>query len=156
MESTNHPLEGTMAAAPQNMSNHARYVPGYHFLLAALLLAILGSQIYYLAIRPSLGTALGLVLASALILMYFYMRAFAVRVQDRVIRLEERLRMTALLPAELQGRIPEFSAGQLVALRFASDAELPALARRVLDERIGDQKVIKGMITEWRGDDLRV
>lgn len=145
-----------MAAAPQNMSNHARYVPGYHFLLSALLLTILGSQIYFLAIRPSLGTALGMLLAVTLILMYFYMRAFATRVQDRVIRLEERLRMAALLSAELQARIPEFSPEQLVALRFASDAELPGLARRVLDERIGDQKVIKGMIKEWRGDYLRV
>ena len=145
-----------MATTPQNFSNHARYVPGYHFLLAALLLTLLGCQIYFLAIRPGLGTALGMLLAVTLILMYWYIRAFAVRVQDRVIRLEERLRMAALLSAELQARIPEFSAAQLVALRFASDAELPALARRVLDERIGDQKVIKGMIKEWRGDYLRV
>ncbi len=145
-----------MAVAPQNMSNHARYVPGYHFLLSALLLAILGWQLYYLAIRPSTGTALGLILAVALILMYWYMRVFAVTVQDRVIRLEERLRMAALLSAELQARIPEFSPGQLVALRFASDAELPALARRVLDERVEDPKAIKAMVKEWRGDFLRV
>ncbi|MEZ4412190.1 MAG: DUF6526 family protein [Gemmatimonadales bacterium] len=145
-----------MAAAPQNMSNHARYVPGYHYILSTLLLIILGSQIYFLAIRPSLGTALGMVLALTLILLYFYARAFAVRVQDRVIRLEERLRMATLLSAELQARIPEFSPEQLVALRFASDAELEALAKRVLDERIADQKAIKGMIKEWREDNLRV
>jgi hypothetical protein len=83
------------------------------------------------------------------------MRAFAVTVQDRVIRLEERLRMAALLPAELQRRIPEFSAGQLVALRFASDAELAALARRVLDEKIEDPKAIKLLVREWRADHLR-
>ena len=144
-----------MAVAPQNMSNHSRYVPGYHFLLSVLLLAILGWQIYYLAIRPSLGTALGLILAVALILMYWYMRVFAVTVQDRVIRLEERLRMEALLTADLKSRIPEFSPQQLVALRFASDAELPALARRVLDEKLTDQKAIKGLIKEWRADHLR-
>jgi len=145
-----------MAAAPQNFSNHARYVPGYHFVLSTLLLVILGWQIYFLAIRPSAGAMLGMALAVALVLMYFYMRAFAVRVQDRVIRLEERLRMAMLLPAELHARIPEFSPGQLVALRFASDAELPALARQVLEERIDDQKAIKGRIREWRGDYLRV
>jgi len=145
-----------MAAAPQNMTNHARYVPGYHFVLSGLLLAILGWQIYYLAIRPSLESALGVALAVTLILMYWYMRAFAVRVQDRVIRLEERLRLAALLSAELQARIPEFTPEQLVALRFASDAELPMLARRVLDEQVGDQKAIKGMIKEWRADYLRV
>jgi hypothetical protein len=144
-----------MAAAHQNVSNHARYVPGYHFVLSALLLAVLGWQIYYLAIRPSLGTALGLVLAVALILMYWYTRVFAVTVQDRVIRLEERLRMAALFPAELKPRIPEFSPRQLVALRFASDAELPALARRVLDEKITDEKEIKKLIKEWRADHLR-
>ncbi len=144
-----------MAAAHQNVSNHARYVPGYHFVLSALLLAVLGWQIYYLAIRPSLGTALGLVLAVALILMYWYTRVFAVTVQDRVIRLEERLRMAALFPAELKPRIPEFSPRQLVALRFASDAELPALAKRVLDEKITDEKEIKKLIKEWRADYLR-
>lgn len=144
-----------MAAAHQNVSNHARYVPGYHFVLSALLLAVLGWQIYYLAIRPSLGTALGLVLAVALILMYWYTRVFAVTVQDRVIRLEERLRMAALFPAELKPRIPEFTPRQLVALRFASDAELPALAKRVLDEKITDEKEIKKLIKEWRADHLR-
>ena len=144
-----------MAAAPQNLSNHARYVPGYHFLLSVLLLAVLGWQIYYLAIRPSLGTVLGMVLAVALILMYWYMRVFAVTVQNRVIRLEERLRMAALLSADLQARIPEFTIDQLVALRFASDAELPALARQVLEGQIADQKAIKGMIKQWRADHLR-
>ena len=98
---------------------------------------------------------LGLVVAVSLILMYWYMRVFAVTVQDRVIRLEERLRMAALLPTELQRRIPEFSPEQLVALRFASDGELPVLARRVLDEKIADPKAIKQMVREWRADHLR-
>lgn len=144
-----------MAAAEQNVSNHARYVPGYHYVLSVLLLAVLAWQIYYLAIRPSLGTVLGMVLAVALILMYWYMRVFAVTVQNRVIRLEERLRMAALLSADLQARIPEFTLEQLVALRFASDAELPGLARQVLEGQIGDSKAIKGMIKQWRADHLR-
>jgi hypothetical protein len=142
-------------ATPQHLSNHARYVPGYHFVLSALLLILLGWQIVMLAKRPGVPTLVGIVFVVALILMYWYMRAFAVTVQDRVIRLEERLRMAALLPAELQRRIPEFSPGQLVALRFASDGELPALARRVLDEKIEDPKAIKLLVREWRADYLR-
>jgi len=144
-----------MAAGPQSSSNHARYVPGYHFVLAGLLLVILVVQLYYLATRPALGTVVGVLYAISLVLVFWYMRAFAVTVQDRVICLEERLRMAALLSAELQSRIPEFTPEQLVALRFASDGELPALARRVLEERITDGKTIKGMIREWREDHLR-
>ena len=144
-----------MAAEPQGPSNHARYVAGYHFVLSAILLVVLGWQVTMLAKRPGVPTAIGLALAVGLILMFWYMRVFAVTVQDRVIRLEERLRMEALLSADLKSRIPESSPQQLVALRFASDAELPALARRVLDESLTDQKAIKRLIKEWRADHLR-
>jgi hypothetical protein len=80
---------------------------------------------------------------------------FALKVQDRVIRLEERLRCQRLLPADLQPRITEFAAGQLIALRFASDAELPALARKVLDEKLTERKAIKQLIKNWKPDYLR-
>jgi hypothetical protein len=76
----------------------------------------------------------------------------ALTVQDRVIRLEERLRMRSLLPADLQPRINDFTVQQLVALRFASDDELPGLARKVIDGKIEDQKAIKRMVTNWRAD----
>jgi hypothetical protein len=79
----------------------------------------------------------------------------ALTVQDRVIRLEMRLRLAELLPAEMQPRIPEFTVAQLVSLRFASDAELPALAKKVLDEKINDRKAIKKMIKNWQPDELR-
>jgi hypothetical protein len=84
--------------------------------------------------------------------MFFFARLFALAVQDRVIRLEERLRLERLLPPDLQPRIQDFATAQLVALRFASDAELPALARKVLAENITDRKVIKRMIQNWRPD----
>jgi hypothetical protein len=87
--------------------------------------------------------------------MFFQARIFALTVQDRVIRLEMRLRLRELLPPELAGRIDEFTAGQLVAMRFASDRELPVLARRVLDERLHDRKAIKQLIQEWQADHLR-
>jgi hypothetical protein len=139
----------------QSLSNHTRYVPGYHFILSTFLLVILGWRLALLVQRPGVATLVGVISAVSLILMYWYLRAFAVRVQDRVIRLEERLRMAAVLPADLQARIPEFSPAQLVALRFASDGELPVLARRVLDDRIVDKKAIKALVREWRSDHLR-
>lgn len=144
------------AATPQNLSNHVRFVPGYHFVLSTLLLVVLGWQIMVLARHPGAPAGVGVVLAVALVLMFAYIRSFAVRLQDRIIRLEERLRMAALLPHDLQGRIPEYTHDQLVALRFASDRELPALARRVLDEQITTQAAIKKLVSEWRGDYLRV
>ena len=98
---------------------------------------------------------ISLLLAIAFILLAFYSRIFALTVQDRVIRLEMRLRMQQLLPAELRPRIPEFGVNQLVALRFASDAELPALAKKVLDEKLNDRKAIKQMIRDWQPDMLR-
>lgn len=144
-----------MAAQSQRLQNHARYVPGYHYVLPPLLLTMLLAQTYYLAIRPGVPTLVAMSLPVTLILMYWYLRAFAVRVQDRVIRLEERLRMAALFPPDLQGRVAELSPEQLVALRFASDEELIELTRRVLAEGITDKKIIKAAIKNWRGDYLR-
>jgi hypothetical protein len=143
------------ANAPQSLENHARMLPAYHYVASPLFLINFLYAAYQVVANPSLATAVGLALAVALVLLLFVARAMALTVQDRVIRLEERLRMRALLPAELQGRIDEFSVKQLVALRFAGDAELPALARKVLDEKIEDQKAIKQMVKNWRADYLR-
>ena len=95
------------------------------------------------------------IFAVGLLAALFASRLAALKVQDRVIRLEERLRMARLLPEDLKPRIEEFRTGQLVALRFASDAELPALARKVLDEKIVVGKQIKLLVKNWRGDYLR-
>ena len=85
-----------------------------------------------------------------------FARVFALKAQDRVIRLEERLRMRELLPADLKSRIQEFSADQLIALRFASDAELPDLAATVLRDNIQARDAIKKMVKDWRADEQRV
>jgi len=103
----------------------------------------------------SWGAIVNVLVAMALLVVFFYVRIFALTVQDRVIRLEMRLRLTGLLPADLRPRIPEFTVAQLVALRFASDAELPALARKVLDEKLTDRKAIKRLIKDWQADYLR-
>ena len=85
----------------------------------------------------------------------FCARLFALAVQDRVIRLEEHSRYARLLPADLQSRIGDFKIAQIVSLRFASDAELPALARKVLNENLQDRKQIKQMVQNWKADYLR-
>lgn len=145
-----------MSREPQSYANHARLVPLYHGLTFGLLLVNLGWSSLQVVRNPSWGTAVAVLLAVALILLFFFARIFALGVQDRVIRLEERLRMERLFDGDLKARIAEFTTPQLVGLRFASDEELPALARRVLDEGIRDRKVIKQAVRNWRADHQRI
>jgi hypothetical protein len=137
---------------PQNFENHARLLPAYHFVAFPLFAINFFYALYQVVTGFTWANLVGFGLSVALILLFFVARLMALTVQDRVIRLEERLRMRALLPADLQPRIEDFSVAQLVALRFASDQELPALARKVLDEKIADQKAIKKLVTNWRAD----
>ncbi|MEZ4416011.1 MAG: DUF6526 family protein [Gemmatimonadota bacterium] len=141
---------------PQSFENHARFVFGYHRAATFFLLVYLVWAMGRVFETPSWEHIAFASLGVAILLIGYYTRAFAAQNQDRIIRLEERLRLREHLPAELQPRIGEFTTKQLVALRFASDAELPTLARRVLDERITEQKAIKGLIEEWRPDHQRV
>lgn len=141
---------------PQNFQNHGRVVPLYHMFTFGVFVLNLGWTVYRLVKAGiSFETVLGVLMALALIVLFFYVRIFALTVQDRVIRLEMRLRLAEILPAELRPRIAEFSVSQLVALRFASDAELSGLARKVLDEKINDRKAIKQLVKEWQADYLR-
>jgi Family of unknown function (DUF6526) len=143
--------------AEQSFSNHAKYVPAFHFFGVPVFAINLVTSIvhwYKLGLFSFQG-ALGFFVALALLVTLFSARIGMLGVQDRVIRMEERLRYEKLLPADLRPRIDEFSVAQLVSLRFASDAELPALARRVLDEKVSDRKSIKRMVQNWRPDYLR-
>ena len=141
---------------PQNLQNHVRLVPAYHMFVLPVLFINIGWAIYRLVKFPiSFPTVFGLVLAVALLLFALYARLFALTVQDRVIRLEMRLRMAELLPPDLRARVPEFTVAQLVSMRFASDAELPALARKVLDDKMSDRKAIKQLVKDWQGDFVR-
>lgn len=137
---------------PQNFENHARVVPAYHFVTFPLFAINFFYALYEVVTDFSWGGLIMFGVSVALVLLFFVARVMAITVQDRVIRLEERLRMRELLPADLHPRISDFTVKQLVALRFASDAELPALARKVLDDKIEDQKAIKKMVTDWRAD----
>ena len=145
-----------MSEQPQNYKNHAKMVPGFHYVGSLLLLALLISAISGVVRSPSVATAMTLILVLTLVLIGFYARSFALGVQDRVIRLEERLRMERVLPEDLQERIPEFSTDQLIGLRFAPNEELEDLARRVLSGELTDRKQIKMAVKNWRADHERV
>ena len=140
----------------QNFANHRRIVFQYHVVAFLLIVANFGYAVWMAVTAFSVASLMYLLLAIAVFLLFWYARTFATAVQDRVIRLEERLRMGLLVPAELQPRIGEFTVAQLVALRFASDAELPALAQEVLDQNIQDREEIKKKVREWRADHCRV
>src|SRR5882762_9643641 len=140
----------------QNFENHGKFVPSYHFFVVPVFLSNFLWSLYRLKkLGISFQGIFGVILAAALVVLVFQARLFALAVQDRVIRLEEQLRYARVLPAELQARFGELTIGQIVSLRFASDAELPALARKVLDEKVTERKAIKQLIKRWRPDYLR-
>ncbi|HEX3119826.1 MAG TPA: DUF6526 family protein [Candidatus Acidoferrum sp.] len=143
-------------AEQQNYSNHGRFFPPFHFFAAPVLLAnFVWSIVRLKHLGYSPYAIFSVVVAAALVVTLLVARLMALKVQDRVIRLEERLRYQRLLPTDLQSRIEDFTVNQLVSLRFASDAELPGLARKVLDDKINDRKTIKQMIKVWKPDYLR-
>ena len=137
----------------QNLANHVRWVPGFHFFLMPVMALNFGWSIYRLKVANfSLDAFVGVLVAAALVALALYARLFAIAVQNRVIRLEERMRLERLLPTDLNPRIAEFTCRQLIAMRFADDAELPALARKVLADNIQEGKAIKQMVQTWRPD----
>ena len=138
----------------QNYQNHTRYVPVWHFLVPLLLLALLGGSInnYLNVAEDRYAAALLILVAVIFFFFYWYARAFALRAQDRAIRAEERLRHYLLTGQPLDSRL---RMSQIIALRFASDAEFPALAQRAVAEKMSS-KQIKQAVKEWRGDYNRV
>ena len=130
----------------QTYQNHAKFVPAFHFFVGPVLMANVIITIVRLAHHFDFYNAWAVVVALALLTLAFLARTFALKVQDRVIRLEMRLRLRELLSADLQPRINDFTPTQLIALRFASDRELPDLARKVLTENLQDRSTIKQLI----------
>lgn len=139
----------------QNYSNHMRFDPGYHFFLIPVLLIALIAAIVHLVMVPFFWSAWLVVLSVALLMIAFKSRRYALKAQDRVIRLEERMRLAALVPEPLRARVWELQEGQLIALRFAPDAEAPELVQRTLNESL-TQKQIKQAIQNWRADHFRI
>jgi hypothetical protein len=149
--------EPTMSA-PQNFRNHTRWDPIYHFfVLPVLLLNIIVSGIWYgRHYYQHIHTGMWLILVSiVLFIAALKIRTYVVKLQDRIIRLEERMRLAALVtPSELV-ELESLTTSQLIALRFASNPELPDLARRAIRENL-NRKRIKESIVSWRADNERV
>jgi len=141
--------------ASQNFSNHTRYDPVFHFFILPVFAITVIVTIVHLVRRPGLHSAWLVVFMIAALAAVFKIRLYALKVQDRVIRLEERLRLASLLDAGLRPRIAEITESQLVGLRFASDAELPGLAARALNEKLSRSE-IKKAVQQWRPDYWRV
>jgi Family of unknown function (DUF6526) len=140
---------------PQTLANHGRLDPLFHIIVVPVFgLSAIAATIHFLW-RPSAHSAAFFVLSVAALIAIFKIRLYPLKVQDRVIRLEERMRLSMLLPEPLRARIPELTESQLIALRFASDAELPDLASRALNEKLS-QADIKKAIKVWRPDYWRV
>ncbi|HUA19582.1 MAG TPA: DUF6526 family protein [Bryobacteraceae bacterium] len=141
---------------PQTLANHVRFHPPYHFFLfpstvVLLILTIVNVVRHYHRLDAWILLLIGILAPIQVLLM----RVYPLKVQDRVIRLEERLRMQSLLGEPLRVRIGELSEAQIIALRFASDAELPGLVEKALGSKMPMAEIKKAVVT-WRADTFRV
>jgi len=144
-----------MASDSQNFSNHAQFTPAYHYFTAPLSMVFLIWSVKRAISTPNADTMYMLVGALCITGLATVARISPLRVQDRVIRLEERLRLARVLPADLQPRIEELAPRHLVALRFAGDSEVTELVRQVLANPAMTQKEIKQQIKQWKPDFFR-
>lgn len=143
-------------AETQTYANHTRWYPLFHFVVVPLLALNFLSHLVRLFMAPSWAMGFWTLLSVTLILLALASRLMALTAQDRVIRLEERLRYREVLSAELAGRFDELRTAQIIALRFASDGELGGLVERTLNGEFAKPGDIKKAIKDWRGDYLRV
>ena len=144
-----------MVQPAQSYANHRRWFPLFHYFALPILAVHVVVTTTGLLRHPSLETAWGVVVALALLGGILANRVSALIVQSRVVRLETTLRLMRVLPAELRARVPELRLGHLVALRFASDEELPALVARCLDGELRNVDEVKRAIRVWQPDHLR-
>ena len=142
-------------ASEQSYKSHTRWLPAFHFFAVPILLLNTINSIRHLYYDPNRSTAFQVLVAAALLTTLFLARIMALTAQDRLIRLEMRLRVAGILPPDLNARFNELTREQLVGLRFASDAELPDLCRTALNEKTS-QRDIKKMIKRWEADHIRV
>lgn len=140
---------------PQTYANHRRFEPMQHFVLTPILLITWIATIWQAIKHPNLHSVWLAVLGFAILMVAIQVRVYALKVQDRVIRLEETLRMERILPDDLKGRIAELAPKQFVGLRFADDAELAHRVREALDQNLSGE-AIKKRIQTWRPDTFRV
>lgn len=144
-----------VSTTPQSLATHIRFDPLYHFFALPVVGLSVIAAIVHAVQRPSWFSAWLVVLTIALVIVTLKARMYALRVQDRLIRLEERLRLRDLMDEPLRSRIGELTEGQLIGLRFACDAEVPGLVETALAKQLSKAE-IKKSITTWRGDHFRV
>jgi Family of unknown function (DUF6526) len=147
--------------APQSFENHAMFDPPFHYVL----LPIFGLNFIYQCVEfvkflmygdgAWLRPLVTLILAFGFLLLTFKARIYSLKVQDRLIRLEERLRLASILPEPLRVRISELTEDQLIGLRFASDQEVAGLVQDALDKKLA-RKEIKKSVRNWRADAFRI
>jgi hypothetical protein len=142
-------------AGPQSYPNHSRFDPLFHFFVLPVSALCVFMALWHLYKQPNITHGLLVIISVAVLTAVFKIRLYALRVQDRVIRLEERLRLALLLQEPLRKRIGDLTEGQLIAIRFASDAEVPELVSRALNEKLS-RSDIKKAVKNWRADDWRV
>jgi hypothetical protein len=142
-------------SAPQSLKNHARFDPPFHMVLATVLVVNIVIVITLLVKDFNIYTSWLLILSIAAWIPVLKLRLYPLKVQDRVIRLEERLRLQALAPAEWHTQIYRLTEDQLIGLRFASDDEVVELAKQALEHNL-NRKQIKERIKNWRPDDWRI
>jgi hypothetical protein len=142
-------------AEMQDLKHHGRLDPPFHVVLATVLIVNLVIVVVYAVKHLNIYTAWAIILSIAVWIPVLKLRLYPLKVQDRVIRLEERLRLQALAPTEWHTQIYRLNEDQLIALRFAADEEVVALAKEALEQNL-TRKQIKERIKVWRPDYWRV
>lgn len=145
-----------MSATPQTYASHVRRHPPFHFFVIPVLLINIIWSIVDCVMHPGWHQGWLIVVSLALLVLAIFSRTNALKVQDRVIRLEEQLRRQALLPADLAQQARSLTVSQTIALRFAADEELAGLVREVLSGKLSKPAEIKQAIKSWRADEFRV
>lgn len=140
---------------PQNFANHARFDPLFHFFALPVFAISWIVSIVMLVRHPTLFAGWGVVFMSAMVVAVLKIRLYGLKVQDRIIRLEELLRLGSVLPEPARGSISALTEDQLIGLRFACDAELPGLAERCVREKL-TRKEVKKAVQNWRADHWRI
>lgn len=144
-----------MSAPAQSYANHVRHDPWFHFIIVPIFVFALIWSVVHLILHPRIESAEWVLISIGALVLVFKARLYALKVQTRIIRLEERLRLHELLGDPVRARIPELNESQLAALRFASDDECPALVQQVLQDKLSNRE-IKKLIRVWRPDHWRV
>jgi hypothetical protein len=145
-----------MADQAQELSTHRRWVPAWHFFTVPVLVGNVIVVVVRFVRDPTINNGWGFLVALALLIGIVLSRNMPLRAQDRIIRLEERIRLERVLPADLRGRIDDLTTDQLIGLRFAPDAEVPELVRRALNGDLKTRSDIKSAIKNWRADHMRM